>query len=97
MAELIDLLKTGRQLEDKPYLHTRLERAVAILEGIYNKDDMAGYVVVAVGKDGTHSIGWAIDKDAPFGRRMLGALAAENVREALITNAAIEDAIYGDP
>lgn len=98
MAELIDLMKTGRPLEDKPYLHARLERCVAKIQGIF-AEDMAGYVVLAVARDGSWSSGWAVDPDEknPIGRRMLGGLAVEGIRERLVTEAAIEDMLYGEP
>ena len=91
-GEVVDFFGKNRPFEGRPELHVRLEKATALLQGLF-ADDMAGYVVFAVDHKGKWSLGWAVEPEGVIGPRMLCGLAQEAFREELVTETAIRDVL----
>jgi hypothetical protein len=73
-----------------------IEHAHAIsnlLEG-----DVAGFFIVGIRSDGSHSTGWQLDPDNPFmGSTLFGAFVAEIARREIITQSEVVDVLNRGP
>lgn len=65
----IHLLRQEQGDDDFRRTMVRHARMIAGFEG-----DMAGFAVVAIYKDGGHSLGWRVDDNGPIGATMLPSI-----------------------
>jgi len=90
MTDIVDLHHRERPVEQAPQIHHDMERATQQLQGSF--PDMAGFVIFAIGVDGKWNTRWSIrDENLMLGPRMLAAIAAEGIRENLVTARCIND------
>lgn len=94
--KVVDLFNAARPVEQAPKIHHDMERAVEQLQGQF-PEDMAAFVIVVVGRDGAWNVRYSCDPspNQPIGSRMLAGLATEAIRERLVTDRAIDDALGG--
>lgn len=86
-----DIFGNGRPIQEKPPMHHHLERMVAKMQGFF-ADDMAGVVVIAVGRDGKWSLGFRVEsEDAIIGSRMLAGMAMAAITEEMIVKPQLDE------
>ncbi|MHB8284001.1 MAG: hypothetical protein ACYDD1_04925 [Caulobacteraceae bacterium] len=93
MSKVVDLHHRNRPIEQAPQIHHDMERAVQQIQNTHA--EMVGFVVFAIDKSGEWSTRHSIRGADIMGPRMLAGVAIEGIREMLVTDKAISEALEG--
>lgn len=86
---------SGKTIEvlNRPVRHghaaTIVEHAATIADASPN--DLIGFFIVGVDRNGSFNVGWRISDDAPFGPTMFSAFLSEIIRRKLATETAMTE------
>lgn len=94
MSEKVAELFRGepREHKERNALCEKMERCAGVMAQNF-ADDLAGYIVIGVGRDGSWSLGQATDPGCMIGKAMLAGLGFAAINRDMLAEEQIKDAL----